>query len=285
MADTKLIRASDGSGEAVRATVTSARSIASTTLVVDAVTNFPAYFIATVGTIGSDSFLTPSTVQVFNGHLSGSDIIIDSFAPGYSDLGNSVGDVVLLKPTTPWADNLADVIEVSHEEDGTLSANSVDTPQLVDGAVTNDKLATGAGQPGNYTSWTPTLSGRFTDGDWTKNCSYTQVGKKVNFVFDITATDATPMSGGSGEATFTLPVTAASGINLTNNLVLGIGRALDSGTAVYGVQIEITSTTQARIRVLNTSGTYLGSTTMTSTIPMTWTTSDAITIAGEYEAA
>lgn len=141
MADTKLIRASDGVGEAVRATVTATRSIASTTIAVDAVTNWPDYFIATSGEIGADNFLTPSTVQVFNGHLSGSDIIIDSFAPGYSDLGNSIGDVVLVKPTTAWANEVADVIEVTHNEDGTLKDSIVTTAKIADDAVTSDKLA------------------------------------------------------------------------------------------------------------------------------------------------
>lgn len=131
MADTKLIRGSDGSGEAVRATVTSARSVASTTLAVDAITNWPTNFIATVGTLGADGFLTASTVQVFEGHLSGSNIIIDTFSPGYTDLGNSIGDVVILKPTTPWADNLADTLEVSHNEDGTLKDEIV-TPANID---------------------------------------------------------------------------------------------------------------------------------------------------------
>lgn len=140
MADTKLIRASDGVGEAVRATVTATRSIASTTIAVDAVTNWPDYFIATSGEIGADNFLTPSTVQVFNGHLSGSDIIIDSFAPGYSDLGNSIGDVVLVKPTTAWANEVADVIEVTHNEDGTLKDSIVTTAKLAEASVTSEKL-------------------------------------------------------------------------------------------------------------------------------------------------
>ena len=147
MADTRLIRASDGNGEAVRATVTSARTIGSTTLEVDAVTNWDSYFIATTGTIGADDFLTPSTVQVFNGHLSGSDIIIDSFAAGYSDLGNGVGDVVLIKPTTEWANEVADVLDVSHDTDGTLKNDVVTTAKIADANVTTAKIADDAVTP------------------------------------------------------------------------------------------------------------------------------------------
>lgn len=158
MADTRLIRASDGNGEAVRATVTSARTIGSTTLEVDAVTNFNSYFIATAGTIGADDFLTPSTVQVFNGHLSGSDIIIDSFAAGYSDLGNEVGDVVLIKPTTEWANEVADVIEVTHNEDGTLKDSIVTTAKLADAAVTAAKVSVATYTANVSTSGTVTSS-------------------------------------------------------------------------------------------------------------------------------
>lgn len=112
-------KASDANGEAVAGSVTAKRAVDSTTLKVDSVLNWPSYFIATTGVVQSDDTLDPTSATVFKGHLSGSDIIIDSFSPGYTDVGNSVDDVVLIKPNTPWANEIVNVIEVAHNEDGT----------------------------------------------------------------------------------------------------------------------------------------------------------------------
>lgn len=121
MSNINLINASDGNGEAVRGSVTAARSIGATTLKADSITNWPTNFICTTGVKKSDGTLDADTVQVFSGHLSGSNIIIDTFAPGYTDLGNSVGDLTLIKPNTMWADNLADIINHYHSTDVIVS--------------------------------------------------------------------------------------------------------------------------------------------------------------------
>jgi hypothetical protein len=55
----------------------------------------------------STSQLDPTSIFVFEGHLSGGKIIIDVAAPGYTDKGNAVNDVILLKPTTHWANTVA----------------------------------------------------------------------------------------------------------------------------------------------------------------------------------
>ena len=124
------IKGSNGSGQAVRGAVTNARAISSTTLKVDSVTNYPSQFIATTGKLGPSGILDNTTVQVFFGHLSGADIIIDSFAPGYTDKGNSVADIVILKPTTAWADEVAGVLDVTHNDNGTIKNNAVKTAML-----------------------------------------------------------------------------------------------------------------------------------------------------------
>ena len=95
-----LIRASDGTGEAVRASVTAIRAPGSTTINVDAITNWPATFVATTGDLLASGALDPATVLVFKGSLSGSTIVIDTIAPGYTDNGSAVGNVVILKPST-----------------------------------------------------------------------------------------------------------------------------------------------------------------------------------------
>lgn len=138
MADIRLIRASNGNGEAVRGSVTSQRSPGATTLMVDSIINWPAYFIATTGVRLADGTLDPSTALVFEGRISGSHIEIDSIAPGYTDDGNSVGDVVLVKPTTRWADMVAEVLEVAHKNDGSIKQVDSNAPGLVFSAAATE---------------------------------------------------------------------------------------------------------------------------------------------------
>jgi hypothetical protein len=116
-----LINASNKSGEAVRASITSIRSAGSTTIAVDALTNWPTNFIATSGTLLADGTLSSATTLVFAGHKSGSNVIIDTIAPGYTDAGNSVGQIIVIKPTTYWADNFADFLGINFADDGTFT--------------------------------------------------------------------------------------------------------------------------------------------------------------------
>lgn len=101
--------ASNGSGEAPRMTVTAARAPGATTLTVDAVTNVPTKFVGTSGTLNVDTgIIDPATMKVFLGEIVSGHIEILEFAPGYTDEGNSIGQVVVIKPATKWADIIAD---------------------------------------------------------------------------------------------------------------------------------------------------------------------------------
>lgn len=99
------VSASDGTGEAVRAIVTTERLVGATTLIVDSVAKWPLKFIATSGTLDPlTGLLDDNTLTVFKGTLTGSIITIDEFAPGYADVGHTVNQIVVLKPSTLWAD-------------------------------------------------------------------------------------------------------------------------------------------------------------------------------------
>lgn len=139
MPNIDLIRASDGTGDATVATFTANRSVSATTCQVDSVAGYPQDFIATSGTPNVDTGIIESNIQVFTAHLSGSDIVIDDFAPGYSDTGNQVGDIIVLKPTTRTQDEIADVLEVSHNDDGTL--NSVAMTQIASDSAVKAAIA------------------------------------------------------------------------------------------------------------------------------------------------
>lgn len=98
---------SDGSGDAALMNVTTLRLPAATTIVVDSVVNVPSKFVATYGTLDDNGFIDPTTKRDFKGHVSGSDLVIDSFEPGNVDDGNAEGDVVVIKPNTGWANRVA----------------------------------------------------------------------------------------------------------------------------------------------------------------------------------
>lgn len=127
----KLIRASDGSGNASAATVQNTRSPGATTIQVDTVQGIPDNFYASMGT--PHTFTDPVTGETitviseasavdFEGHVDGTNLEIDDIAAGYTDNGSAVGDIVIIRPVTSYANNIADVLDVSHNDDGTPKA-------------------------------------------------------------------------------------------------------------------------------------------------------------------
>lgn len=150
MASIELIKASDGSGNANVATVQSSRSPLASTIIVDTVLGInPDGFAGTMGTphtftdpVTSETItiISEATAVDFTGHIDGSNIEIDDIAPGYTDLGSEIGDIVIIRPTTQYADNLAETLEVVHNDDGTLKDNVVNTADIVDDAVTAPKI-------------------------------------------------------------------------------------------------------------------------------------------------
>ena len=104
----EYLKASNGVGEAVRANVVVAREPGSAEINVDSILNWPQKFLATSGTLdASTGTFAPDTITVFYGHLSGSYLEIDEYAPGYSDTGNAMNEIIVIKPSTPWADKIA----------------------------------------------------------------------------------------------------------------------------------------------------------------------------------
>jgi len=131
MASIEQIKASDGTGNANVATVQSSRSSGASTIIVDTVAGInPGGFAGSMGT--PHTFIDPITSEEitviseetcvdFTGHVDGSNLEIDDIAPGYTDDGSEVGDIVIIRPTTQYGDNLAEVLEESHNDDGSLN--------------------------------------------------------------------------------------------------------------------------------------------------------------------
>lgn len=196
------LKASDGTGEAVLAHVTANRLVGSTTLLVDSVDNWPANFIVVTGTINANGFISPSGMTQMRAHISGGNIAIDSFEPGYTDIGNTTSDVCIIKMTTEWANDVARLALVSHNDDGSIK----------DGAVGPLALSAGAKQgwvPLGYTPNTVTNNGNrlydlvFNSVDLT---SVLSEGMKLKLTRTVTApTQGTTLNGTTQYWTKTSP--------------------------------------------------------------------------------
>lgn len=149
MASIELIKASDGSGNANVATVQSSRAPLASTIVVDTVLGINgAGFAGTMGTphtftdpVTSETItvISEATAVDFTGHVDGSNLEIDDIAPGYTDLGSEVGDIIVIRPTTQYADNLADVVAESHNDDGTIKDGAIsDEDMLADNVIVSE---------------------------------------------------------------------------------------------------------------------------------------------------
>ena len=112
MADYDWLSASNGSGDAALMHVNgSGRLTGATTIPVDSVANVSDKFLGTYGVLGADGLITAASKRDFKGHVSGANLEIDGFLPGSTDNGNSVGDVVIIKPQTHWANTVANFIK------------------------------------------------------------------------------------------------------------------------------------------------------------------------------
>ena len=120
-----LIRGNNGANLASSPTITTLRSPGSTTILVNTVTGLPASFIAEMGTPNITTGLISNGV-VFKGHVVSSTVVIDAIGTGYADAGSAVNDIIVLKPTAEWANNIADTLDVSHNDDGTLNDAAID---------------------------------------------------------------------------------------------------------------------------------------------------------------
>lgn len=139
------LRASDGTGDASLMRITSNRSIGSTVINVDTIVGVPEKFIAMSGTLLPTGFVDPLTVTNFSGHIDGTSLEIDEFAPGNTDNGNTENQVVVIKPNTDWANIVAENIEKNQfltegkiPLNGAFSYSSDDSPTFVMTGATDD---------------------------------------------------------------------------------------------------------------------------------------------------
>lgn len=164
-------------------------------------------------------------------------------------------------------------------KDGKLNtANSVVTANYTDGSILPEHLVASTGTSWAWQSATLSLSGL---SGGTQTTRYCRIGNLVIVQFHYLFAGA----GVSGSPILTLPITARALAGTSNMMSIGLARMLDSGTASYEGGIRLTSTTTATIVVFNAASTYLGATTISSTVPHAWAASDELAAQFIYEAA
>lgn len=309
MASIELVKGSDGSGNASVATVQSSRAALASTIIVDTVLGInPAGFAGSMGTphtftdpITSETItvISEATAVDFTGHVDGSNLEIDDIAPGYTDAGSEVGDIVIIRPTTQWSDNVAEVLEVAHADDGNIATDTIaeKTPAAgvtVDGmkvkdsyvvgsatsGIKNASLGTEAGGLGAaWQAWTPTLT-NITNTNGTLNCVYIQIGKTVHFSFKFTLGSSSAVGT---DPQFTLPTTPLSTTYaFATRPTIGNAQFYDSGSGYIGYVVLFAAAT-AQFQAVTTGNPTGSFATVTATAPFTWATADILQAIGTYE--
>lgn len=238
----KLIRASDGSGNASVATVQNTRSPGATTIQVDTVSGIPDNFYGTMGTphtfvdpVTSEeiTIISEATAVDFEGHVDVGDLEIDAISPGYTDLGSEVGDIVVLRPITEYANNIADVLDVVHEDNGQLKAGAANRAlNAQQGFLINGKIVRSVAS-NNLTVAIKTLAGADPS---TSDPVYVRIGntmRTITAALAVTKNAGTNwMDAGGDTATLEVDYFVYLGYNATDGVVIGFCRRPDY--RVYG---------------------------------------------------
>jgi hypothetical protein len=98
----------------------------------------------------------------------------------------------------------------------------------------------------------------------------------VNFHLELVFGSTTSISG---SVSFSAPLTQAAYAAI--NAPIGLVRLFVTGTGYTGICLA-TNTTTFLIAVNNSSTTYLTNSGLSSTVPATWATGDAIEVNGTY---
>jgi hypothetical protein len=160
------------------------------------------------------------------------------------------------------------------------TAAAISGTKIADATITDAKFSTAAGDIGGaWQTWVPSFT-NLTVGNGTLNAYYMQVGKTVFVSLNFTLGSTSAMGT---SPTYTLPVTAAA--RYSSGQELGPIFIEDTGTTAYIANTRTASTTVANMEVETAGGTYVSVGGISSTVPMTWATTDRFSFSFVYEAA
>lgn len=127
MADYAYLEVSDGTQDAALMHITADRTAGASIIDVDSVVGVPAKFIGTYGSQLASGLIDISTKVDFKGHLGTGNLVIDGIEPGSTDIGNTEGQIVIIKPNSVWANLVATAILASFAR-GVVENTSVTAP-------------------------------------------------------------------------------------------------------------------------------------------------------------
>jgi hypothetical protein len=166
-----------------------------------------------------------------------------------------------------------------------FAASAANTPAAVTVGANNTFLraqssaASGVEWAGAYTAFTPTWT-NLTVGNATNTGSYLRIGKTVQVNYRLAFGTTSVMTG--GPLRVTLPFTASV---VQGNPWCGGAFIQDAGVSAYEGWAIVGGGDNAIIYVINSAGTYTVPANITSTVPMTWASTDELNIGLIYEAA
>jgi hypothetical protein len=126
-----------------------------------------------------------------------------------------------------------------------------------------------------WTTFTPTRNG-ITIGNGTESGRYQRIGNTIILTYQFTLGSTSAIGGDAGIQLPIFPIARAN----------GVVTFIDAGTQTYQGTIDYNpGNGYAYFVIGNASGTYVTSSYTTATVPMTWTTNDAIRMTMIYEVA
>ena len=236
------VKASDGAANASLMTVTNVRAGGATTIQVNTVANAPVKFYGSYGephtftdpvTGETITVISEATAVDFAGHIDGSNVEIDEIAPGYTDNGNEVGDIIIIRPNTSWANLVAEFLAPTGSVIPFAGASAPDYWLLCDGSAVSrtdysrlfDLVGTTYGDgDGSSTFNVPDLRSRVAIG----------VGQGV-FTLDFASTD---VNVGTDEITVPTNTSLQTGAKLQLTTTGALPTGLSLATDYYVIRVS-----------------------------------------------
>ncbi len=132
-----------------------------------------------------------------------------------------------------------------------------------------------------WTDWSPTPTD-LTVGNGTEVARFTKANKLIVAHYSLTWGSTTSIDAGNPK--ISLPVNASAQYDFPH-VEVGLTRFVDSGTGTFIGRCRLESASTFSFGASDATSTYLTTTSISATVPMTWTTGDRMNFMAIYEAA
>jgi hypothetical protein len=244
----------------------------------------PSYSTIVAGDIASNAVTTAKILDsnVTTAKIADSNVTLDKMADNSVDTAELVDSAV---ETAKINDDAVTVAKIGGGAKGELISNSAASVAAWLAAGTDNEVlvhsdaeSTGLKWGPDVQTWSSPVAAGITTTSGTTLAFYIQIGQRVDcwFFFALGASSAI-----TAAIDLTLPVTAGSA-----SYIHGTGRIVDASTGDdFPIHVHGTSTTVARLSLMNAAATYVLLGEFASNLPFTWTTSDTIAAHFSYRTA